>query len=323
MERKKPCKVGENKSDIVREVPLACADELAAVEFMEKRRWGDEPTCPCCESRNVYKMTRRGSEQREKHFRWRCRDCGSLYSVRKGTVFEDSRIPMRHWCFAMWAACSSKKGVSAKQVQRQTGLSYKSALFLMHRIRFAMQDDTGDKLTGIVEADETYIGGKSRSLSRRKKQKVPFQTGHTTRYDRQTAVYGAVERGGRVRTRFMPNVTAMNMREVVEDTIDVSARLVTDEHRCYIGVGKRFKGGHDTIAHKNNIYAQGDVTTNTIEGFFSLVKRGIYGTFHAVSKKHLHRYMDEFAFRYNTRKVDDGERMRLAVEGAVGKRLVY
>ncbi len=322
MTRKKPCKVGQNKSEIVRDVPLACADEQAAVEFMEKRRWGDSPCCPCCGSVDVYKMTKRGSDEREQHFRWRCRDCASLYSVRKGTVFEDSRIPMRHWCFAFWAACSSKKGVSAKQIERQTGLSYKSALFLMHRIRFAMQDTSGDKLTGVVEADETFVGGKPRNKTKQIDSGKPGSS-HRTRYTRKTPVFAAVERGGRVVTRVIPRVNAKNLRQAILDTIDVSARLMTDENVCYVVVGKQFEGGHESVPHKNHVYAKGDVTTNTIEGFFSLVKRGIYGTFHAVSKKHLHRYMDEFAFRYNTRKVDDGERMRLAVEGAVGKRLVY
>jgi len=319
MERKKPGKVGENKSQIVREIPLACADEHAAVEFMEKQRWGDSPCCPCCGSVDVYKMSKRGSDEREQHFRWRCRDCASLYSVRKGTVFEDSRIPMRHWCFAFWAACSSKKGVSAKQIQRQTGLSYKSALFLMHRIRFAMSEDknTQEKLSGIVEVDETYIGGKPRHKGWKAGAPKP-----RAQYSTKTRVVAMVERGGSVRAEVAQTVTSRNLRQIVLENVCTSSRLMTDELKAYRKVGPEY-ASHETVNHSSKEYSRGDVTTNTIEGFFSIVKRGLYGTYHSVSKKHLHRYMDEFAFRYNARNVDDGERTRLALQGAIGKRLMY
>lgn len=319
MERKKPGKVGENKSEIVREIPLACADELAAVEFMEKQRWGDTPCCPCCGSVDVYKMTKRGTDQREANYRWRCRDCGKLYSVRKGTVFEDSRIPLKHWCFAFWAACSSKKGVSAKQIQRQTGLSYKSALFMMHRIRFAMADDKTNppKLSGIVEVDETYVGGKPRHKGWKAGAPKP-----RAQYSTKTRVVGMVERGGSVRAEVAQTVTSRNLRQIVLENVCTSSRLMTDELKAYRKVGPQYVS-HQTVNHGKREYSRGDVTTNTIEGFFSLIKRGMYGTYHSVSKKHLHRYMDEFAFRYNARKVDDGERTRLALQGAVGKRLMY
>lgn len=263
MAKKKPSKVGENKSDIVREIPLACADEDAAVEFMESQRWGNEPTCACCDSTNVYKMTKRGSDEREKHYRWRCRDCGKTYSVRKGTVFEDSRIPLRYWCHTFWRACSSKKGVSAKQIERETGVSYKSALFMMHRIRHAMSDDgSGGKLSGVVEVDETYVGGKPRHKGwSNTKARRP-------KWSNKTRVVGMVERGGSVRTEVAQSVTAKNLRQTVLENVDTSSRLMTDEYVGYRKIGPEFSS-HETVHHTAKEYARGDVTTNTIEGFFS------------------------------------------------------
>src|SRR6266567_8008667 len=157
-------KVTQNRSQIVAELPRACSDELGAVEFLERQRWGDSPACPRCGATDVYQMQGRDGK-RNKRFLWACRDCGDQYTVRIGTVFEDSRIPLRHWCYAFWAACASKKGVSALQIKRQTRLSYKSALFLMHRIRFAMTPDRSPRLDGTVEVDETYVGGKPRNPS--------------------------------------------------------------------------------------------------------------------------------------------------------------
>jgi transposase-like protein len=160
---KKPNKV-QNRSTkddaTIREIPMACADETAAVEFMENKRWGDCPFCPVCKSENVYKMM--SGEKRQANYRWRCKDCSKQYTVRVGTVFEDSRIEMRHWCYGFWRAATSKKGVSALEIHRQTGVSYKSALFMLHRIRFAMSDSVTGPLQGPVEVDETYVGGKPR-----------------------------------------------------------------------------------------------------------------------------------------------------------------
>src|SRR3989440_3162357 len=156
--------VAAAKSEIVAALPAACSDELTAVEFIERQRWGDEPACPRCGDTDVYQMRGRNGE-RNARFLWDCRGCRRQFTVRIGTVFEDSRIPLRHWCYAFWAACASKKGVSALQIKRQTGLSYKSALFLMHRIRYAMTPTRSPRLDGTVEVDETYVGGKPRQPS--------------------------------------------------------------------------------------------------------------------------------------------------------------
>jgi transposase-like protein len=231
-------------------------------------------------------------------------------------VFEDSRIPLRHWCYAFWAACASKKGVSALQIKRQTGLSYKSALFLMHRIRFAMADEPGStpKLQGIVEADETYVGGKPRYKGRN-------PTGRGTR---KTPVMALVERGGNVRALRLPRVNAKNLKRAIREHVHPDSKIMTDELPAYRGAGKSFRGGHRRIKHSAGEYAIGGfIHINTAESFFALLKRGLYGTFHSVSKRHLHRYIAEFEFRYNARKLDDGARTALAIQKAGGKRLLY
>lgn len=319
-------RVGQDKSQVVADIPLACASEPHAVEFLERQRWGDTPACPCCGDTDVYQMQDSQTGERQKNHRWRCRGCKKQYTVRTGTVMEDSRIPLRHWMYAFWQAATSKKGVSALQIKRHTGLSYKSALFLMHRIRFAMAPtDGGPKLTGTVEADETYVGGKPRyrTPQARIPRKSDKPTNYETRKDRKTPVFAAVQRDGEARVRVMPSVTRETLSKAVKDHIDLSSRLMTDEHTGYIAVGKEFEGGHDRVQHKNLVYARGDVTTNTVEGFFSILKRGITGVYHNVSRKHLQRYLDEFEFRYNHRKLEDGARTVAAIQGSEGKRLRY
>ena len=316
--------VGQDKTDTVRELPAACSDESLAVEFMERMRWNGEVACPRCgvvgECR---KMTDRATGKRNARYLWRCLACKRQFTVRIGTVFEDSRIPLRHWCYAFWAACSSKKGVSALQIKRMTGLSYKSALFMMHRIRFAMAEDysTPSPMTGTVEADETFVGGKPRHPNR------SLVDAHGRRIypsrDRKTPVLALVQRGGGVRPFQLRRAGSVEVQALVRRHVDASAHLMTDEAPAYRKLGPEF-ASHGTTMHSVGEYVKaGGIHSNTVEGFFSLLKRGIYGTFHSVSVKHLHRYLAEFGFRYNTRSVDDGERTRLAITKAQGKRLRY
>jgi transposase-like protein len=315
-------KIASDKSAIVAALPLACQDETAAVEFLEAQRWAETgPCCPRCGDTDVYQMKDRATGQRNKRFLWRCKGCKRQYTVRVGTVYEDSAIPLKHWCYAFWAACASKKGVSALQIKRQTGLTYKSALFLMHRIRWAMAEDDGEaerKLEGTVEVDETYIGGKPR-YPKKIGMPQPLQPAK-----RKIPVVSLVERGGSIRSLVLPRVTASILRDVLEENIDPNnARLMTDESQMYKTIGRLFSGGHQTVNHSFGEYARGDVTTNTVEGVFSLLKRGLYGTYHAVSLKHLHRYLAEFDFRYNHRQIEDGQRTAIAIRRAEGKRLLY
>lgn len=299
--------------EITQELPLACADETAAVEFMEKRRWGSEPGCPKCGDMDVYQMRNRKTGERQENFRWRCRGCGGQYTVRTGTVFEDSRIPLRHWCFAFWRASTSKKGVSALEIHRTTGISYKSALFMLHRIRFAMADSAPEPLKGDVEVDETYVGGKPRYKGQSKRG----------RGTRKTPVFAMVERGGSVKAQVVPDVTAKTLKGAIRESVQRDSRLLSDEHWSYRGLGNEFSGGHHAVSHGLKEYAVGDIHSNTIESFFSGVKRGLNGIYHAVSKKHLHRYLTEFEFRWNRREMEDGERVAAALLASEGKRLLY
>lgn len=308
------CKRGENKSDVVRAMPLACADEDAAHYMLEDIRWGDTPCCPLCGDINVYRMMDRAGEKREANRRWRCRGCRKMFSVRTGTVMAESRIELKHWCWAFWQLCSSKKGMSAKQIQRQTGLSYKSSLFLLHRVRFAMADMEGVKLSGTVEVDETYVGGKPRNKGPHNKR---------GRGTKKTPVVGMVERDGRVHTRVAPDVTAKTLKGAIREVVDSQSRIMTDENKSYNGIGKEFAGGHHFVTHSVGQYVDGDIHSNTAESVFSLVKRGLYGVYHNVSKQHLHRYLAEFDFRWNHRRSEDGERTVAAIKGADGKRLMY
>lgn len=307
-------KVGQDKSEIVALIPMACSDETAAVHFMETMRWGDTPFCPRCGDMDVYKMVDAKTGERSKRFLWRCHGCKRQFTVRIGTVFEESRIPLRHWCYAFWRASTSKKGASALEIKRHTGITYKSALFLMHRIRFAMAGEHDTKLSGTVEADETYVGGKPRYKGPHNKR---------GRGTKKTPVVGVVQRNGEVRTRVITDVTAKTLKGFVREHVDRTAKVMTDENSAYFGISEHFDGGHEFVTHGRKEYVRGDAHTCTIDGFWSLLKRGIYGVYHSVSRKHLHRYMAEFEFRYNGRRMEDGERTEAAIRGAEGKRLFY
>ncbi len=300
----------------VTEIPLACASEPHAVEFLEAMRgWDTNPYCARCGSVNVYQMSGRDGS-RNARFLWRCRDCSKHYTVRADTVMEDSRIPLRHWVLGFWRVCSSKKGVSALEIRRQTGITHKSALFMLHRIRWALADDNTKPLGGFkmaVEADETFVGGKPRHKG----------TKRNPRQSTKVPVMAVVERGGNVHLQRIPRVTARHLGKVLYERTDPRSVLCTDEHPSYKSVGKHFSGGHYSTNHSAYEYARGPVHSNTAESVFALLKRGLHGIFHSVSKHHLHRYLAEFQFRWNTRDIRDSERLQKAVKASVGKRLRY
>jgi hypothetical protein len=253
--------------------------------------------------------------ERNSRYLWRCRDCKEQYTVRIGTVYEESRIELRHWCYAFWRACTSKKGVSALEIKRHCQISYKSALFLMNRIRFAMApDDYQPQLTGVVECDEVYIG------PRKPRHKGVSGPGRSTL---KTPVFVAVERGGELRRRIVADVTAATIQQAVHEEVDSRARLMTDEYSAYRGLKKTWEGGHETVCHGTKEYARGDVHVNTAESSHALVKRGIMGIYHNISREYLHRYLWQFDFMWNNRKLNDGERTALAMREAEGKRLMY
>lgn len=307
-----------SKSEAVQNLPLACSDETAAVEFLEVQRWGDTPACVKCGSVSVYQMKDAKTGERSSRYLWRCRDCKEQYTVRIGTVYEESRIPLRHWCYAFWRACTSKKGVSALEIKRQCQISYKSALFLMNRIRFAMAPEPDyfreRQLNGTVECDETYIGPR--------KPRYPG-SGRTGRGTSKTPVFVAVERGGELRRRVVADVTGATLQSAIREEVSRQARIISDDYPAYKGIGRDFAGGHETVCHTTKEYARGDIHTNTAESSHALVKRGITGIYHNVSREHLHRYLWQFDFMWNTRQMNDGERTVLAMKAAEGKRLMY
>jgi transposase-like protein len=309
--RRRPGKIAGDLSQTVKELPAACASEPLAVEFMERLRWGDCPCCPRCGDTQVRKMLD-ASGERNKRFLWKCFGCKKQYTVRINSVYEDSRIPMRHWVFAFWSACTHKKGVSALQIKRQTGLNYRSALFMMNRIRHAMTPPPDPKppLGGTVEVDEVYIGPPNKK---------------DVRWDNKTPVIAVVQRGtGEVRTK-VANVTSKNLCDFVQRHTAPGSRVITDAHKFYRKAVPKDRG-HDTIKHHIKQYVDPEdptIHTNTVEGFFSLLRRRLDGTHHGVSEEHLFRYCHEAEFLYTFRKMDDGERTQTAIRCGNGKRLTY
>jgi transposase-like protein len=307
----------KNRSAVLEALKNASVDEAKSVAFLETQRWGDQPACPRCWSLDVYQMTGRNGE-RNKDYRWRCRGCEKAFTVRTGTVFEETRLPLRVWVYAIWKACSSKKGISALQLSREMEITYKSALFVLRRVRHGLGEMYETKLTGTIEVDELYVGGKPR-------HKGGKARGITGRGADKVPVVGIVQRDGDVRFRMMQRVTAENIGRFVAENADLSCRMITDEFQGYKQVGKYFKGGHETVTHTAGEYVRPgtDVHSNTVEGVFSLIRRGMMGTFHSVSRKHLPNYLNEFQFRWNTRKVNDGQRVSAAIKMIIGKRLEY
>lgn len=293
------------------------SDETAARELLEAQRWPNGPECPLCnQTSTVYRMMKLASSTKPgRPGLLRCRACKKQFTVTTGTVFEDSHIPLSKWLLAIHLICASKKGMSAHQLHRMLGITYKSAWFMAHRLRYAMTDGPlATRLVGVVEADETYIGGRRKG-----------RTGKPGPGDvKKTPVVALVERNGRARAFPMERVTGENIqRALVANLHQISTtELITDESALY-GGHKFGRIPHSTVNHSKKEYVRGHVHTNTVEGFFSLLKRGIFGVFHHVSKEHLARYCDEFAFRYSARKVSDGARADMLVRGAEGKRLTY
>lgn len=284
-------------------------DENEARKYLESIRWPNGPVCPHCGSKEVKRLE--GESTRPGVFKCKAKECRKQFTVTVKTIFERSHISLRHWCIAFHMMCASKKGVSAHQLHRQLGCTYKTSWFMCHRIRHAMTHGIdAPLLTGKVEVDETYVGGKSRLGIRGRGS------------ERKTPVVALIARDGSARAIPVEFVGTKQLKAVIRENVDKSATLHTDELGAYKPVAKEY-AGHETVCHKREEYARGDVTTNRAESFFALMKRGLHGTYHRVSEKHLHRYCDEFAFRWSNRKVTDGQRTVAAMQGSEGKRLTY
>ena len=293
---------------------LSKLTEDQAREMLERIRWPNGPVCPHCGGAEGHTKF-----QGKKHRKgvWKCNaGCGEQFTVTVNSVMEGSHISIRHWLMAFSIVCSAKKGISALQLQRQLGIgSYRTAWHLCHRIRHAMlQEPLKGLLEGTVIADETYVGGKRRRGEKRR------QPGRGTP---KTPVVALVERGGRARAWPITYVNARTLHKALRDNVHQSATIHTDEFAGYKGVGQHFAGGHHTVNHGKGEYYRDGVSTNDAEAFFSLLKRGVMGSFHHISKKHMHRYCNEFSFRWNYRKDDDASRTIAAIRAGDGKRLMY
>lgn len=291
----------------------AFTDEDKAREYLEKSRWPDGPVCPFCGQFETVKTL--GGKSMGAGW-YHCSDCREKFTVRVGTLYERSHIALHKWLLATHLLTSSKKGMSAHQMHRMLGVTYKTAWFMCHRIREAMTPAAPSPLGGegkVVEADETEIGGKAKNRAYRKK--VP----------KKHIVLALVERGGAVRSSHVASVSPKSLRPAMVKAASRKSRLMTDDAKWYTRVGEEF-ASHESTQHARREYVRGDVHTNTAENFFSILKRGIIGTYHHVSEAHLDRYLAEFDFRYSNRSklgVTDGERAAKALKGIEGKRLTY
>lgn len=306
------------------------SDPNAAREFFEKQCWPQGTVCPFCglvgESYRL--KAKADSKSPVRAGVWKCGGCRKQFTVTKGTIFEDSHIPLSTWLMAIHLICASKKGMSAHQLHRMLGVTYKSAWFMVHRLRYAVaHSPLAEQLTGIVEMDETYIGGK-----RTKKQRLALKPKPGERdidqpmaTDNKQPVLAMVQRGGEVRSHHVQRVNSANLRPIIWRDVEYGARIMTDSGTVLHGAIHPRK--HDQVNHKKEEYGRYEnglcISTNTVEGFFSLLKRGIIGTYHHVGSQHLHRYLSEFDFRYNTRKITDGERSCRMIAKTSGKRLMY
>lgn len=302
-------------------------DADAARVHLEAQRWPDGPICPHCGNADPEKIKALAGKAHRPGL-YQCAECREQFTVTVGTVFERSKIPLNKWLFAVELLTASKKGISAHQIHRMIGVTYKTAWFMCHRIREAMAEDvkSAGPLGGagkIVEADETYIGKQSDPHPSPQRKGRPYI--HRKNAERKRAVVSLVERGGRVRSFHVANASLEYVREVVVTNVSRESTLYTDESRLYTNMGKEF-AEHDTVKHSAGEYVRGTVHTNTIEGYFSVFKRGMKGVYQHCAEKHLHRYLAEFDFRYNRRtalKWTDPERRDSALSKIGGKRLTY
>jgi transposase-like protein len=292
-------------------------DETAAREHLEALRWPDGPVCPHCGTVDAAtKLQAKTDSTRPGVYKCKAKECRRPFSVTVGTLFERSHIPLHKWLFANHLLCSSKKGISAHQLHRTLNVTYKTAWFMAHRLREAMKEPAWPGPLGgtgkTVEADETFIG-------RKKDKEAKRGTFH------KHAVMSLVERGGKVRSFHIEGVNANALRKVLVTQVDRKSTLMTDDAHFYKRIGKEF-ADHQSVNHSEEEYVRGDTHTNTIEGFFSIFKRGMKGIYQHCSEQHLKRYLCEFDFRYSNRialGIDDVMRAELALKGIEGRRLTY
>lgn len=301
-------------------------DEKTCYEFLEQQVWGGTPVCPhCATAKAPYKVKARGKFTDIPSYRCSERACDLPFTVRTGSIFEGSKVELLKWFQAAYEISISKKGISSVELATRIGVSQKTAWFINHRLRAMLTETNPEILTGTIEVDETFVGGKEKNKHRNKKR---------TDYNRilevneikgaasKTMVLGVLQRDGKVRTFVVPNRETVTLTSIMRANVETNSRIISDSLNSY----KTLKGDYKHVAIKHtpgDYRTYGDEHTNNIEGYWSILKRGIIGTFHFVSPQHLQRYCDEFAHRYNTRTATTPERFLAAVKGAQGKRLKY
>lgn len=287
-------------------------------DYLVARRWPNGVTCPTCGSESV--------TAQPKYNRWQCASHHDRrqFTLKTGTIFEDSPIGLDKWLAVMWLVVNCKNGISSYEIHRAIGVTQKSAWFMSHRVRLALGMESSEKLSGHVEADETYIGGKARNMHRSKlaKRVAEFATPHTGRNQNigKVAVMGLLERHGEVRAMVIPNTKRRSLQGSVTKHVEAGSAVYTDALRSYNQLAEDYI--HGVINHAER-YVDGHVHTNGIENFWSLLKRTLGGTYVSVEPFHLFRYLDEQAFRFNKRKLTDGQRFDIASRAIIGKRLTF
>lgn len=285
------------------------SDLDVATDYVAKLRWPNGPVCPRCEgTEHSFLKTRRI---------WKCKSCKRQFSVKLGTIFEDSALPLTKWLPAIWLAANSKNGISSHELGRALGITQKSAWFMLQRIRLAMQTGSFDKLSGTVEVDETYIGGKARNMHKG----VRIQRRRELRkHMGKTPVLGMIERDGQVRAHVVGDVRHDTLHDLIHRDVEHGSSVYTDDHRSYFGLGLHYD--HRVVDHAER-YVDGQVHTNRIENFWALLKRGLNGTYISVQPFHLFRYLDERVFTFNMRELDDYGRFETVLRSVADRRLTY
>ncbi len=298
---------------------IADLSESQARELLESLGWPDGPACPHCgEINNAGKLEPRATSKRAvRKGVWKCYGCLEQFTVTVGTVFEDSHLPLNQWLMAAYLMCSSKKGMSAHQIHRMMGISYKTAWFMCHHLRFAIaQHGMFDKLKGVVEVDETWIGPKEKG-----KPGIP---GVESKKRPVVALMERNENRSRVRSFPVERVTLANIKPIMKEHVEVGTNIQTDEAAVYHWMHDDFPN-HDVVTHARKEYSRREddrlITSNTVEGYFGLIKRGVYGVYHHVGRGYMQQYLNEFDFRYNNRQINDSERTLLALRAIEAKRL--
>lgn len=282
-----------------------CSSEEKCRTYLEQIRWNGTPICPHCGSQNKkhYELKTKGFFNGLR----KCKDCKKRFTVTVGTMFEGSNVPLKKWFIAMYIFVSHKKGISSHQLARDLGITQKSAWFMLGRIRNCFGVNHNVKFSGAIQVDETFIGGKNKN--RHANKKVKESQGRSVKD--KTPVFGLLNECG-VRTVVVPNTKSTTLKPIIEKMVQQGAIIVSDEWNAYNGLKKNFQ--HEVVKHNEGQYVKDGFHTNSLEGFWSLLKRGIFGIYHQVSPEHLNEYCDEFAFRYNTREYPDAERFNLSLQ---------